>query len=416
MPKTNKIQLNLNADQSLIDREVPSQRILEISVKALKADIQKPRPPLNLALVIDKSGSMSGDKLEYAKQAATFVVDRLQEDDQAALVAFGSHVDLLSSNLKMSNENRAAMKKKISQIKLEGMTNLSGGWLTGCQEVAAKIEETSINRALLLTDGQANEGITDLEELSMHARELANRGVTTSTFGIGLGFNEYLLEAMANQGRGNFYYIETPIGIPDIFMKEFSELSSVTASNVEISIDIPQHVNVEVLGSWSHEFQSGKLKIFAGNLFSGHSLELYVKIMTPPSDHVNELLLPAKLIARDENSNVVESEATLKFQYAEQASVQAEPRNHDLLERFSAVDMADKSIKALKLERAGRREEAHRLMKQTILENRPYMSNEEEVKYTNISQRVQRGMDEFDRKSTHYDEFLRKRRRDTNDL
>jgi len=264
----NTLQLTLNSEQTLIARDIPSQRVLEISVHAPTMATQKSRPPLNLALVIDRSGSMSGEKLEYVKQAASYVVDRLEDNDRCALVAYDDQVYLLSPSKQMSVANRVEMKELIRTIRIGGSTNLCGGWLQGCHEVAEVAGEKTINRTLLLTDGLANVGITDLEELAMHARELATRGVTTSTFGVGLGFNEHLLEAMSNQGRGNFYFIETPMQIPDIFIREFNELATITASDVEIELEIPDQVGIEILGGWAHEKKEGKLRIFSGNLFS----------------------------------------------------------------------------------------------------------------------------------------------------
>jgi Ca-activated chloride channel family protein len=407
----NSLQISLNSEQKLIAREVPSQRVLEIIVQAPTIETNKSRPPLNLALVIDRSGSMSGEKLEYAKQAAMFVIDRLEENDRCALVIYDDQVHLLSSSTKMSVTNRDEMKRLIRNIRIGGSTNLSGGWLQGCQEVAAAAEETTINRTLLLTDGLANVGITDLEELAVHARELASRGVTTSTFGVGLGFNEHLLEAMSNQGRGNFYFIETPMQIPGIFLKEFNELATITASDVEIEITIPEHVNIDILGGWSHEKVDGKFRVFAGNLYSGQTQKIYLKVLTPPFNNLSELKFSAKVVAKDENGKVIEDKANLTFQYADQDSVHAEPRKQDLLERFATVEMADKSTEALKLERAGERDKAQRLMVQSINMNMPYLSEDQAEKYQNLSERMKRGMDEGDRKSTQYDSYQQKRRR-----
>jgi len=407
----NTLQLTLNSEQTLISRDIPSQRVLEISVHAPTMATQKSRPPLNLALVIDRSGSMSGEKLEYVKQAASYVVDRLEDNDRCALVAYDDQVYLLSPSKQMSVVNRVEMKELIRTIRIGGSTNLCGGWLQGCHEVAELAGEKTINRTLLLTDGLANVGITDLEELAMHARELATRGVTTSTFGVGLGFNEHLLEAMSNQGRGNFYFIETPMQIPDIFIREFNELATITASDVEIELEIPDQVGIEILGGWAHEKKDGKLRIFSGNLFSGQNQEIYLKVLTPPTTDKTELGFNARVMAKDEHGKVIEDQATWVFQYAEQESVKAESRKQDLLERFATVELADKSTEALKLERAGEREKAFRLMNQTIMANSPYMTSEDLDKYLNLSHRVQRGMEEPDRKSTQYNEYLRKRRR-----
>lgn len=407
----NSLKLSLNSEQTLIAQEVPSLRVLEIIVQAPTIETTKSRPPLNLALVIDRSGSMSGENLDYVKQAAAFVVDRLEENDRCALVAYDDQVQLLSSSIKMTGANRNEMKRLIRDIRIGGSTNLSGGWLQGCHEVAEAAEEKTINRALLLTDGLANVGITDLEELAMHARELASRGVTTSTFGVGLGFNEHLLEAMSNQGRGNFYFIETPMQIPDIFLKEFNELATITASDVEIELEIPAQVNVELFGGWANEKKDGKFRIFAGNLYSGQTQEIYLKVLTPPAADKSELDFSARVMAKDENGKVIEDKATWVFKYADAESVQQEDRKQDVLERYASVEMADRSTEALKLERAGEREKAHRLMNASIMANQPFLSEDKLDEYNLLSNRMKHGMDEQDRKSTQYDSYLRKRRR-----
>lgn len=98
----------------------------------------------------------------------------------------------------------------IHRVAARGMTDLSGGWLCGCELVASELMELGVNRTLLLTDGLANRGITTLEELEPHAAELRKRGVSTSTFGVGDNFNEVLLQAMAEAGGGQSYDIATP--------------------------------------------------------------------------------------------------------------------------------------------------------------------------------------------------------------
>ena len=273
------MDLIVNIDQDLIAREVPSQRVLEIAVQAPDASNQAARPRLNLALVLDRSGSMSGEKLEYVKQAALHVLDMLQEQDQVALVVFDDQINLLSSSVPVTAQNRNNLQERISSVRSGGSTNLSDGWLAGCKEIADHAENGMINRALLLTDGEANAGITDLEELAKHARELSARGISTSTFGVGMGFNEHLLEAMSNQGNGSFYYIQTPSQIPDLFAREFKELSAITARNVKIALTIPAQVDATVLGGWRFEKGSGKLHIDLIDLYAGRKQEVYVKLL-----------------------------------------------------------------------------------------------------------------------------------------
>jgi Ca-activated chloride channel family protein len=147
----NSNRFQMDVDRELIARGVPSERILEIRVQAPKSAGQKKRPRLNLALVLDRSGSMSGDKLNYVKKAAKHVLTLLQEQHTAALVTYDDEVDLVSPSVNVTDENRREITRRISLLKTGGSTNLSGGWFAGCKEAASAAGEGPLNWALLLT-------------------------------------------------------------------------------------------------------------------------------------------------------------------------------------------------------------------------------------------------------------------------
>jgi len=409
--KNNSLQLHLGTDKNLIPRDVPAQRVLEIAVQAPVSETQITRAPLNLALVLDRSGSMHGDKLDFVKQAAMHVVDLLQEGDQVAIVAYDDEIQVLSPSFHGTAHKRQELKRLIGRIHTGGSTNLGGGWLAGCQEAASAAGEGTLNRALLLTDGLANVGITDLEELAVHAKELSRRGVSTSTFGVGLGFNEHLLEAMANAGGGNYYFIESPLGIPDLFVKEFKELAAVIARDVELTLTIPPHVTVEVLGGWKNEMSGGRLRIDLGSLFSGQSQEIYLKLLTPPSESQEELVVHAKLLGKLQAGEVSEDQAAISFRYAAAEMLAAEPRNREVMLRFALVNLAEVANQALKLERQGEREGASRLLQQAIEENCEYLDPLELERYERMAERMKRGMEEYDRKSSQFTSYSQRRRR-----
>ena len=406
------LQFHLDTELNLVDSQEASQRVLEISLQAPPAADQSIRPQLNLALVLDRSGSMSGDKLDYVKQAAKHVLDLLQETDRVALVDYDDEINLLSPSTAVTAAVRSELKSRISQLKPGGSTNLSGGWLAGCQEAAAAAREGTLNRSLLLTDGLANAGITDLEELARHARELARRGISTSTFGVGNGFNEHLLEAMSNMGGGNFYYIESPIGIPDLFLREFKELVAVTARDVEIILEVPPQVSARVLGGWQVEATPGQVRIFLGNLFSGQAQQIHIVLQIPPAGQASQMTLKARLYAKGETGDVFEDQAELTYRSADGETVRAAPLKREVMERFALVDLAESANEALKLEREGQNQKASALLLQAIERNRPYLDASQVEKYQRMAARMEHGMDEADRKSSHYATCSLKRHRE----
>jgi Ca-activated chloride channel family protein len=408
---TDLLTFELNVDADLISKEVPCQRIVEMAITSPAAKNQNHRLPLNLSLVIDRSGSMSGHKFEFVKQAACYALDTLREDDRVSIVAYDTEVTLIAESVFVSAAKREALKHAVQAMRIGSSTNLSGGWLRGCEEVASGLMESGVNRVLLLTDGLANVGITGLEELGMHAAQLLLRGVSTSTFGVGGGFNEHLLEYMANQGGGKFYYIDTPHNIPAIFQQEFQEMLAVTARSVEVEVEIPSGVSAQVMGSWRNELRNNSLHLWLGDLAALHRREVYLKVLTPPSLEIVQLMIQAEVSAKDEEGLSVSRQASVTLRYASQLEASQAPIRREVMERFTSVELADKSTEALKLERAGEREKAAHLLEMSMLSSAPYMTAESREDYERLSKEMRHGMDEQERKTRHQEAYLRKQRR-----
>ena len=180
---------------------------LEILVRVQAPDapneFKNERPQYGIGLVIDHSGSMAGKPLEEAKRCAAFVVDRMQSDDQISLVQFDNRVGMLCPTKPKSQGNE--LMQAIAGIQAGGNTNLHGGWRVGADSLVDLAITTGLRRVILLSDGCANEGLTDHDAIAEQCRELAAKGVTTSTYGLGNSFNEELMVAMARAGGGNHY-------------------------------------------------------------------------------------------------------------------------------------------------------------------------------------------------------------------
>lgn len=249
---------------------IPSTRegYLYIEINAPKANIdESKRLPLNISLVIDRSGSMEGDKIKYVKEAAKFIVDNLTPDDLLSIVTYESEVKTILHSTKVENKNR--IKSKIDKIYSSGSTNLSGGLLEGYAEVKSTFKNGYVNRVLLLSDGLANVGITDISKLQDIAK-LKNQenGITLSTFGVGVDFNEDLMLNLAEYGSGNYHFIEHPDAIPQIFNKELKGLLSVVAQNAKLNISIPPSVTIEKVYGYNYEKTINGLSINFMDVFS----------------------------------------------------------------------------------------------------------------------------------------------------
>ncbi len=203
-----------------------------------------PRQPLHLALVLDRSGSMSGVPLEEARRCARNIIDSLAPGDRAAIFAFDDEVVQVAPLTPAAN--KLALATALATIESGGSTNLHGGWRAGADELAAKLAGKDVHRVILLSDGCANAGEQDLEQITLQCKDMAKGGVSTSTYGLGDGFNEVLMLGMAAAGRGNAYYGQTAADLAEPFAAEFALLTSLCARGLVLKVNAPVGVGVKL--------------------------------------------------------------------------------------------------------------------------------------------------------------------------
>ncbi|WP_094584965.1 VWA domain-containing protein [Synechococcus sp. BO 8801] len=192
------------------------------------------RPPLNLALVIDRSGSMSGTKLSYARKAARFLAGELTGRDRLAIVSFDDEMNVVVPSRPVADPQ--PFIAAINTIHSGGCTALFDGWRAGATQVAEHLDPGAMNRVLLLSDGQANEGLTNQEQIAAKVAGLTQRGISTSAFGLGDDFDEDLMGAMAAAGDGTLAHIETPSQLADLYASELQGLASTFGRRVSLGV------------------------------------------------------------------------------------------------------------------------------------------------------------------------------------
>ncbi|MBP3966259.1 vWA domain-containing protein [Paenibacillus lignilyticus] len=244
------------------------------------APSQTNRAPINLSLVLDRSGSMDGEPLTFSKKACQFVTDQMDGGDRLSLVAFDDEVHTVFAPSKVMHKE--VMKKKIESIQTGGSTNLSGGLIEGAQYVRKSAQEGIVNRVILLSDGHANQGITKRDKLAAIAAEYRSLGVGITAMGVGDGFDEELMEAIAEHGGGNFYYIDKPDHIPSIFEQELQGLLNVVSQNMKLTLQTTD--STRITGIYGHKFEQylGEYTVLVGDLYHEEVKSILVELSLDP--------------------------------------------------------------------------------------------------------------------------------------
>jgi Mg-chelatase subunit ChlD len=220
-----------------------------VTVASVPEGTRTARAPLTIGLVLDRSGSMHGEKLATARMAALAVLDRLTDQDRVGAVVFDHVVDVLQEGVPATPDAKARLRRTLSSIEARGRTALHEGWLIGCRIIAPEsVASDRLSRCFLLTDGLANVGLIDPEQIAAEAAAVrANAGIGTSTFGVGLDYDEALLGPVAVAGGGQFHHLRRPSEIHTTFLGELGELLVVAARSVQLEIEASPGTAAELI-------------------------------------------------------------------------------------------------------------------------------------------------------------------------
>ena len=242
------INLNFKTEKNGISRSSHEEIYTLLQINSDEKRQDRERSPLNIAIALDRSGSMHGRPLNEAKLCIEMMIDRLSSDDHFSLVTYDNNVDVVLPATKASNKEW--LKAHVRSIRSGGMTALYDGWSSAAAEAAKNVTKKSVSRVLLLSDGQANEGLTNQDEIASHCAQMASVGVSTTTYGLSENFNENLMSAMAKSGKGMAHYGQTADDLADPFQSEFDLINALTARDLKLHLIAEPGVEFEVMNKF----------------------------------------------------------------------------------------------------------------------------------------------------------------------
>lgn len=289
------LQVQMELDQVMAPAGENIERYLLVTLRTpaqvppgQAAQVRSGRPPLNLAAVLDVSGSMSGEKLQNAKSALREALMRLYDGDVLSLVTFDSEVRCPLEPTRVDDHIRSVFNSLLQEIRAGSNTALCRGLELGIEKALSEKKQT--NLLLLLSDGLANEGETITDKIAQRARDARGKGLVVSTLGVGDDYNEVLMAALADQGGGHFYHVREASEIGAYLTTELGDVANAAAREVELHLTVPGGVVLMPFSAAYPVKQDGsRVTLAIGYLPCDTELEIPVTIAVPAQQQGTKL-------------------------------------------------------------------------------------------------------------------------------
>lgn len=321
------------------------------------------RAPVNIAVVIDKSGSMSGEKIEKAREAAILAIRRLNADDIISVVTYDTTVHVLIPATKVSDKER--IFQKIRQIRANGSTALFAGVSKGAAELRKFLAGDRVNRLILLSDGLANVGPQTPAELGNLGGSLIKEGISVTTIGLGTNYNEDLMTKLAARSDGGHYFAEHASELAGVFEKEFGRALSVVAQEIRMDIRCAPGVRpVRFLGREDGEIQGQNARIFTNHLYSEHEKVFILEVEVPATEEGLTRGI-ASVSVRYDNMRTHATDkltSTLEASFTVSKALVEKKTNANVAVDVVELIATERNILAMQLRDKGQLQEANRIL------------------------------------------------------
>jgi Ca-activated chloride channel family protein len=321
------------------------------------------RPPVNLALVVDTSGSMQGDAIEQARKASLAVLDTLSDGDRLSVVSFDSEARVLCPSTVLDKTSRKTIAKAIGTMTAQGTTEMALGLDAGLNQVLSALNPSGINRVVLVGDGVPNEK----EPLTPLATRAAQNNVPITTLGLGLDYDETVMGNVARISGGSFHFVSDPAAVAKVLEEEILELDQLVAQNLTVDLRPGPGVTItEVVGLPTTPIQRG-VQVQVGELHEKETRDLIVKLSA--SGHAAGAVVELADVTVHYNDATVgatglSDKAFLSVVASNDEALLAKEGDPDIVRATARAEVAGLVLQAIAAARAGNLPQANALVDQ----------------------------------------------------
>ncbi|MFP4057720.1 MAG: vWA domain-containing protein [Candidatus Brocadiia bacterium] len=362
-----KLDVALGKPVLLAGREETTH--LKVSLTGFVLESEKERAPVNVAIVLDKSGSMRGEKLAQAKEAARQAVERLGSRDTVAIVAYDHTVNVLLPAARATD--KPAIAAAIDRIAAGGNTALFAGVSKGAEELRKFLDKNRANRIILLSDGLANVGPSSPAELGSLGASLIKENISVTTIGLGLGYNEDLMTELARRSDGNHAFVAEPADLPKIFSHEFGDVLSVVAQEVVVRIHCADGIRPLRLLGREGIIDGQTVTTTLNQLYSSQEKYVLLEVQVPPSEEgaVRDVASVSLSYLNMETGKTDQLTSSLAVRFAASQELVDKNANGEVQEAAVAQIATFNNALATRLRDEGKIEQARQL----LLENAEFL-------------------------------------------